>query len=346
MPITRQLPAGILAMKPLRPDLSVIIPLHDQCASIGCALDSLAMQTGLEPEIVVVDDASTDASVKTVEDWQRLHSEISLNLLRLPERKHALAARIAGINAAKAPDILLMDADDRLLGTDRLASVLAAKRESGAELAHFQSQLLDGEGNFLGEVSFDAPLAIGLLTEKEKMERYLASAWPPGELWGKIYSRSLLERVVPFIEGKPIYRLDTIISLLALFAARSYLGCEEIVYEYKMSGNWPLAKFAQRLHDIPINYQSLLELCGKLSIPEKYPQAYLLNFLLGFIAWNGGKLSIEAEERLANGQSHSELLGEIEKDIDLEILLGQILYSTQRNALKIQKVINRILHEF
>ena len=43
-----------------RPTVSVIVPARNEEASLGACLESLAAQTGVSFEIIVVDDASTD----------------------------------------------------------------------------------------------------------------------------------------------------------------------------------------------------------------------------------------------------------------------------------------------
>ena len=43
-----------------RPTVSVIVPARNEEACLGACLESLAAQTGVSFEIIVVDDASTD----------------------------------------------------------------------------------------------------------------------------------------------------------------------------------------------------------------------------------------------------------------------------------------------
>ena len=86
--------------------VSVIIPCHNAEAYIGEALRSVAEQTRPPDEIIVVDDGSTDGSVRCVEE-----SGIDLTLLRA-SHGNAAASRNDGIEAASGDWIAFQDADD------------------------------------------------------------------------------------------------------------------------------------------------------------------------------------------------------------------------------------------
>lgn len=331
----------------MNPDLSIIIPVYNQAPYVANMLDSIARQKGLITEIIVIDDASTDNSLEVTENWAKNNPRCKILALRQPERQYALAARIKGIQAASAPDIMFADADDILLGTKRLARVLAQKKECGAELAHFRTQMTTSDGRFIGEVDFDNLLNIGFLHGKTMLDLYTQKKWPPGELWGKIYSKELLLRVIQSVEDNIIiYRLDTVLSLLAIFSAKSYLGCEEFVYEYKISNSWPLQKFVQRMHDFPISIANMFTVCKKANVAQFHVASYLNNFFYNFIAWNAGKMCDEFEAAITSGEDADELLNSLEEYIDLDTLLAETLFSAQRNASKIHNCLNRILHEF
>src|SRR5260370_35581389 len=53
-------PASVELTKTSVPEVSIIIPARNEEANLGACLESLAAQTGVAFEIIVVDDASTD----------------------------------------------------------------------------------------------------------------------------------------------------------------------------------------------------------------------------------------------------------------------------------------------
>jgi hypothetical protein len=85
---------------------SVIIPCYNCGPWIGRALRSVARQSCSPREIIVIDDGSTDDSLKQVRD-----SGVDVRLLR-GEHAGAAAARNRGIEEATGDWIAFLDADD------------------------------------------------------------------------------------------------------------------------------------------------------------------------------------------------------------------------------------------
>ena len=54
---------------PDRPFVSVIVPARNEEVSLGACLESLAAQTGVNKEIIVVDDGSTDRTREIAESF-------------------------------------------------------------------------------------------------------------------------------------------------------------------------------------------------------------------------------------------------------------------------------------
>ncbi len=90
--------------------ISVIIPAYNREKTIERCIDSVLSQTYPVDEIIVVDDGSTDDTVKRVEN-------INNGIIRILEQNHkgAQAARNLGIKAAKGDYIAFLDSDDEWL---------------------------------------------------------------------------------------------------------------------------------------------------------------------------------------------------------------------------------------
>lgn len=91
--------------------VSVVIPLFNRRDSILRAINSVLSQDGVELELIVVDDGSTDDSVALVE------RQISDSRLRIIQQQNAGAcsARNAGIDAARGEFVAFLDSDDMFL---------------------------------------------------------------------------------------------------------------------------------------------------------------------------------------------------------------------------------------
>jgi len=91
--------------------VSVIIPVYNGETYIEQALNSVVSQTYTQTEIIVIDDGSTDNTVRLVKKFMALNSNI--NLLS-QQRKGSAAARNLGFKYAKGTYYALIDADDTM----------------------------------------------------------------------------------------------------------------------------------------------------------------------------------------------------------------------------------------
>jgi len=102
------------------PAVAFIVPAHDEARLIPATLDAIqsaARATDLEYEILVVDDASTDATA----DIARAHGAMVLRV----EHRHIAATRNAGARATTQPVLVFVDADT-LIDADVLQAALRA----------------------------------------------------------------------------------------------------------------------------------------------------------------------------------------------------------------------------
>ena len=116
------------------PRLSVLVAAYDEVAGIVATLRSLREQTGIELEIVVADDGSTDGTAEAVVRAFDLapapggfrSAEGNLTVLTLPHRGKGVALN-AAVAVARHPILVTVDADTYLapLALARLATAFA-----------------------------------------------------------------------------------------------------------------------------------------------------------------------------------------------------------------------------
>lgn len=95
------------------PTISTLVPAYNAAAYIGAALDSVADQTRLPDEIVVVNDGSIDDTRQLVEEWIGDHPTLICRLINT-ENRGASAARNLAIESATSEFIAFLDSDDLL----------------------------------------------------------------------------------------------------------------------------------------------------------------------------------------------------------------------------------------
>ena len=98
-------PAGPASTELPRPRLSVVIPVFNGGPDFERCLRGVRSNPGLDYEIVVVDDGSTDASAEVAERG------FGARVIRHEVPRGPAAARNAGALAAEAPIVFFLDAD-------------------------------------------------------------------------------------------------------------------------------------------------------------------------------------------------------------------------------------------
>ena len=94
------------------PAISVIIPVYNREALVTEAIGSaLRAAEGLDVEIIVVDDASTDGTWRVLQSYD----DPRVRPLRLERNGRAGAARNHGLDAARGPFVKFLDSDDVLM---------------------------------------------------------------------------------------------------------------------------------------------------------------------------------------------------------------------------------------
>jgi glycosyltransferase involved in cell wall biosynthesis len=91
-----------------KPLVSIVIPCHNAERWISAALESALGQTYPNTEVIVVDDGSTDGSLKVIKQFDK-----NVRWLSTPNRGPS-AARNVGLRAATGEWIQFLDADDLL----------------------------------------------------------------------------------------------------------------------------------------------------------------------------------------------------------------------------------------
>jgi glycosyltransferase involved in cell wall biosynthesis len=110
--------------------VSVILPTHNRAALLPRAIRSVLHQTYRDLELIVVDDASTDATPDVIKSF---HTDPRVRYIRLERNQRAAAARNVGIKAAKGELIAFQDDDDLWL-IEKLSQQVPALLAGGEQV--------------------------------------------------------------------------------------------------------------------------------------------------------------------------------------------------------------------
>lgn len=124
------------------PSISVVMPAYNAAATIGRALDSIAAQTRPPAEVIVVDDASSDATAAIA-----AAHPLRPTLVRHPANRGGAAALHSGLEAAANGWVAFLDADDEWLPEKLAAQAAALEREPDAVVVATGFVFVDREGH-------------------------------------------------------------------------------------------------------------------------------------------------------------------------------------------------------
>ena len=194
--------------------VSFIIPTYNAADTIVRCLDSIRNLSldKEEYEIIVIDDYSTDETIRIVEDYAKsLNSFLdssrtivsltpsfvnSLQVLRQPENHRQGAARNRGVSVAKGEYICFVDADDAV--AEGIVNAIRMAKEKNADMVALHYALCNEHGSITSEaqkLSFAEGVSFSGI-EMQNKHSYWCSA-----PWGYIYSKVFLQKVnYPFLE--------------------------------------------------------------------------------------------------------------------------------------------------
>jgi SAM-dependent methyltransferase/glycosyltransferase involved in cell wall biosynthesis len=157
--------------------VTVIIPLYNYMDTIAEALESVAAQTLAPLDLIVVDDASTDAGALVAREWMVAHRHRfgRLVLARNAENAGLGPTRNVGFALAETRYVIQLDADNRLL-PEFATRLLAKAEESGAAFVFPLIQTFGDDDEIRGRAPY-APMRLACGNSIDAMALVRVSAW-------------------------------------------------------------------------------------------------------------------------------------------------------------------------
>src|SRR5437763_2971183 len=115
----------------VQPLVSIVIPTFNAEFYVGGAIDSALAQQAVAVEVIVIDDASADATPSLVSAIAERDGRVRIE--RFTANAGPGAARNCGFAVARGQWIAVLDADD-LMAPDRLSYLIAAGEREGADI--------------------------------------------------------------------------------------------------------------------------------------------------------------------------------------------------------------------
>lgn len=214
-------------------DISIIIPVYNKVDSMHFSLDSLLRQTYTNFEVLIIDDGSTDNTVKVIDKYVKEDSRFKYVF---QENAGVSMARNKGLEIAKGSYVCFLDADDFYENTF-LEKMYIKIKTSKTDVCYSgynvitPNKLYQKKSNFkekttvidyiLGNISINTN---GWMIKRDLIEQYNIS-FPQGVRWGEDFEffcevLSRTEKVSFVKEYLTNYRIDFNENQLSTFSIK------------------------------------------------------------------------------------------------------------------------------
>lgn len=212
--------------------LSIIIPVYNSEKYLRSCIESIIFQSYQDLEIILIDNNSTDDSLKICLEYVTKDKRIKL---LSEEKKGAAAARNCGVRAATGDYITFVDSDD-YMRNDACEILVDIMEENACDMVCFSFNIVDESGC---KLNWYEPNLKRYTKRKccytgiEVAKIFLTSRDIEGFGWNKAFKRSFIEEnKIVYDESKMAYE-DMAVFFEALLKANKILLCQEKLYYYR-----------------------------------------------------------------------------------------------------------------
>ncbi len=172
------------------PKISIITPLFNSEKFVKDSIKSVFNQTYLNWELILVDDFSSDNTIKVVEPYLKERENISL--IKLKSNQGAAVARNEGTKMAKGEFIAFLDSDD-IWEYNKLSTQIDFMLKNKIDVCFSSYEIIDEEGNKLNKKVKALPVLSYNKLLKSNYIGNLTGIYNVKNL-GKIYAPNLRKR--------------------------------------------------------------------------------------------------------------------------------------------------------
>ena len=213
------------------PEVSVVVSLYNYADLVVETLDSIVASEGVQIEIVIVEDHATDDSREVVQHYLTDHPGVAMLLITNDANEGLAAARNKGFARARAPKVMVIDADNLIYPTclRKLADALEAHPEMAAAYSILED--FGAQRNVRSALAWDpARICAANYIDAQAMFRretwhslggYRADddhvfGWEDWDLWLRMIEANMEALLVPQILGRYRVQASSMIALTNL----------------------------------------------------------------------------------------------------------------------------------
>lgn len=242
--------------------ISIIVPIYNVEKYLDKCLQSITSQTYKNLQIILINDGSTDSSLRICENFALNDERICIVN---QESKGVSEARNTGIREAKGAYITFIDSDDVVESTYIQYLYDIIKENNDISVCKMKEIYGDGDDdiNKDGEES-----VIKQLNSKEAIEIMLYQREFDNSLWGKMYKKELFSDVV-FPKGKLYEDMAVIYDI--------FLKTDKIIFGSKINYYYRVRQNSIMTTEFSSEKMELINFTERMvkNVSEKFPDLYM-----------------------------------------------------------------------
>lgn len=220
----------------MSPKISIIVPVYNAERYLLNCLDSIQHQTFIDFEVILVDDGSTDLSLKILDEYREKDKRF---LLFQQKHRGVSAARNVGLKYSTGDRICFVDADDQIAPTylEDLFHAMDVKADSA--MCGFKK---------IDLLSHDDCVVIPekkIESLEDNLEGFYKNTGLDWQryLWNRMFKRSVIASNNLFFNEKLFYKEDGLFVVQYLCASNGMVGCiDKVLYYYYRNESGAMSK--------------------------------------------------------------------------------------------------------
>ena len=254
---------------------SVMIPVYNSEAYIDDCVDSVIRQDEKNLEIILVDDGSTDGSLKKCMEWE----------YRFPDRIKVVSKNNTGsldtrrvcLKKASGQYLYFMDSDDCLIEETALSMIRKSIEQTDADLVIFNMTQDRQKRTRMFNYEFeDGKLYEG--AQRNIIYRELIKGTGLNSLCNKVFSRDLVDWEADYSNCKEVVRATDLYQILPIISHAERIVFLNRVFYYYYTGNFSSIshRFNPMLYqNVCTQHRRLKQFAEGFSLPEDEKQELL-----------------------------------------------------------------------
>lgn len=260
----------------MKPKVSIIVPLFNVEKYIHRCIESLLYQTEKNIEIILVNDATPDESMRIVREYE--YSDSRIMVIDNQINQGPMWVRMQGCKAASGQYIIFCDSDDEL-PPDAVEKLADAMDVSNADI-------VVGQALYVSENSrsyIKSKLSYG--TDKISAYKSLLTKEMPQTLWGKMFKSSLFKNYEykvykNYTNGEDALMLYQIVQNIS----KAQVISDFVYYYYQNEGSSTQKKLNEKqINNILTTNEYRISVLSRIPELKNYAFKFVINVIVNFL---------------------------------------------------------------